>query len=81
MIKAKHAQSAMVLGPLVCLVLKVQRVHKVRSNEQGFVLVYLVFLNLCIMLDVFISGFPGPAGNKGEKGLPGSSGPAGNAVS
>lgn len=77
MIKVKHAQSALFLGHQVCLVLQDQRVSKVRSNEQGFVLVCLIFLRLCITLDVFILGYPGQAGSKGEKGVTGPPGPAG----
>lgn len=73
----KHAQSALFPGHKVCLVLQGQRVSKVRSKEQGFVLVCLFFLRLCITLDVFILGYPGQAGSKGEKGVTGSHGPAG----
>lgn len=77
MIKVKHAQSALFLGHQVCLVLQDQRVSKVRSNEQGFVLVCLIFLRLCITLDVFILGYPGQAGSKGEKGVTGPPGSIG----
>lgn len=77
MTRVKHAQSALLSGNQVCLVLQGQRVSKVRSNEQGFVLVCLFFLRLCIMLDVFILGYPGLAGSKGEKGVTGPPGPAG----
>lgn len=80
MIKAKHAQSALVPDPQVCLVPRGQRVSKVRSSEQGFGLVCLDFLRLCIMLNVSILGFPGQVGIKGEKGVPGPFGPAGNPV-
>lgn len=80
MIKGKNAPSALVPGLQVFLVPRGQRVSKVRSSEQGFVLVCLDFLRLCIMLNVFILGFPGQVGSKGEKGVPGPFGPAGNPV-
>ncbi len=42
--------------------------------------IFVLFLRLCITLDVFILGHPGLAGSKGEKGVTGLPGPAGISV-